>query len=287
MGKGIEMGKDKGFTLIELLVVISIIALLMAILMPALAKVRNQAKTVICQSNTKQFGLAFEMYTSTNNGFFGAGFATGAAGTPNTGGHRWPVTLESYYENRKLLLCPMAKKPSGLIFGRKFEAWDYRAESGNWSYTAEDPEGYLGSYGLNEWVSNADERLSGIFGEGNFWRTTAVANANNIPVLMDGLHPGHYPATWQTPPVYDGHLGQHGIKFFCIDRHNGHIDVLMLDSSVKKAGLKQLWTFAWRRGEDTANPYTIAGYGSGPAARAACAAYWDSKASWMKDMKEY
>ncbi len=53
-----------GFTLIELLVVISIIALLMAILMPALSRVREVAKRAVCSSQVKQVGLAMTAYTS-------------------------------------------------------------------------------------------------------------------------------------------------------------------------------------------------------------------------------
>ncbi len=52
----------KGFTLIELLVVISIIALLLAILLPSLSRAREQAKTTRCQSNLKQIGLAMHSY---------------------------------------------------------------------------------------------------------------------------------------------------------------------------------------------------------------------------------
>ena len=63
----------KAFTLIELLVVIAIIALLMAILMPALNKAKEQAKSVVCQSNLKQWGLLFSMYTHENDGYFMTG----------------------------------------------------------------------------------------------------------------------------------------------------------------------------------------------------------------------
>ena len=64
------MDKRKGFTLIELLVVIAIIALLLAILMPALQRVKKQARTVVCRSNLTQYGLAGRMYIDDNDGYF-------------------------------------------------------------------------------------------------------------------------------------------------------------------------------------------------------------------------
>ena len=58
------------FTLIELLVVISIIALLLAILMPSLKKAREQGKTVVCKSNLRQIGIAYTAYVLDNDNKF-------------------------------------------------------------------------------------------------------------------------------------------------------------------------------------------------------------------------
>src|SRR4030042_684376 len=61
------MAKKDGFTLIELLVVIAIIAGLMAILMPALSRVKEQGKRATCLSNLKQLTLAWIMYADEND----------------------------------------------------------------------------------------------------------------------------------------------------------------------------------------------------------------------------
>ncbi len=60
--------KKKSFTLIELLVVVAIIAVLVALLLPALAQVRNQAKNTLCMSNLRQVGLGMLNYAQNNNG---------------------------------------------------------------------------------------------------------------------------------------------------------------------------------------------------------------------------
>jgi prepilin-type N-terminal cleavage/methylation domain-containing protein/prepilin-type processing-associated H-X9-DG protein len=60
----------KGFTLIELLVVITIIAILAALLLPALKVAKDQAKSVLCASNLKQWGIAMDMYVSDNLDYY-------------------------------------------------------------------------------------------------------------------------------------------------------------------------------------------------------------------------
>ncbi|MEJ2704099.1 MAG: prepilin-type N-terminal cleavage/methylation domain-containing protein, partial [Sedimentisphaerales bacterium] len=89
------MKKSKGFTLIELLVVIAIIALLLAILMPALQRVRKQARAVACLANLGQWGLMFAMYCDENDGNFFTGELNGTRSGMGSG-EFWRETMRPY-----------------------------------------------------------------------------------------------------------------------------------------------------------------------------------------------
>ena len=65
---GMQYHERRGFTLIELLVVVSIIALLVSILLPALGKAREQAKGVVCRTRLSQLGLGYHSYATENDG---------------------------------------------------------------------------------------------------------------------------------------------------------------------------------------------------------------------------
>ncbi len=83
------MKKKNGFTLVELLVVISIIALLLAILVPALSKAREQGKALVCQTNMKGLVVSWMVYAENNNDKICGAFTYNVGNFIQQWGHPW------------------------------------------------------------------------------------------------------------------------------------------------------------------------------------------------------
>ncbi|MHC4148290.1 MAG: type II secretion system protein [Planctomycetota bacterium] len=290
--------KRRAFTLVELLVVIAIIALLMSILLPALARVKQQAKGVLCMSNLRQWCIIFKMYTDDNNGFF--------HGELGVGEHSqgWVPALRPYYSGhnraggkpgesaaeKEIRLCPAATKfwwdenhnYTGYR-GRSDAAWGIFSGGTDdlgawWAY-----EGDCGSYGFNGWVANEEPEVSDWWQQVvDTWRTPDVKGAGNVPLFADCAWVDGWPLHTNFPPAAEGVIGTYNteaMKQFCVNRHSGYVKALFLDCSVREVGLKELWTLKWHRSFDTQNDFTIAG--------GATKALWQKLAPWMADFKDY
>lgn len=274
------------FTLIELLVVISIIALLIAILVPALQRARNQGRAVVCQANLKQWGTVLALYTEDNEGLLpnGPGSALWLVrGSALSDGDPNKPSVYQDVNTKGISCCPMATKPCddedslgdfvyGLTsgdsriyrlegkYGSMFEAWEI---------TSPLPR-FRGSYGFNDLLFNGqfdqsttlDYRMRGpgldIF---------PLRSRAKVPVFLDSTTPSVNFWEGKSPS-----LG-HGVR---INRHSGKINGLFLDWSVRSIGLKELWTLKWNKQYDTANSWTKAG-GVQPSD-------WPP---WMRGFKDY
>ena len=263
------MNRRRGFTLIELLVVIAIIALLMAILMPALQRVKNQAKSVACVARLREWGLIYKLYTDDYNGYFPEGW-----GRNDT--TLWLNSLRDYYkDNWDMLLCPTATKlmESSADWGTFKAAERTLATSRGGSYR------YVFSYGNNSWTDYMHADRGDRWQEW-FWKSvnnnTTVApgsrtilgrpvSTNTIPVIGDSTWHDAWPrdtdAPAQTMDAFGiGDRGTSGeLNHFAINRHDGFAGMLLMDFSARRVGLKELWTLKWHRAYNTTGSWTKAG----------------------------
>jgi len=278
------------FTLIELLVVISIIALLIAILLPAMQRVRKQARAMRCQSNLRQWGQFLSLYTQDNHGHIPVG-PMGHVGVwllrgsiPSPDDPNMSLVTFHRFPTQDIVFCPAAAKPGdgGPFFAYSgYDSIPLNMQGmeglafGAWEVTKPAPA-FHGSYGCNSWLFQGfshDPRRSR--GERIEVDVLAFEGRAEIPVLLDSEAPWGEPHDSDRPPsVAPG--GGAAIRNFCIDRHTGCVNGLFLDWSVRKVGLKELWTLYWYREFNRAGRWTRAG-GMKP----------EDWPEWMRGFKDY
>ena len=283
------MRRTKGFTLMELLVVIAIIALLIALLVPALQRARKQARAVVCQTRLRQWGTFYTTVITENDGHLPFWDPDEPQANYVSEAFYWFWYEQSGNQNWLGIVgnrcCPAAAKPANptglgstcggtfLAWGRwgTREWWQEKGYRGSWDHS-------YGSYGVNFKVNASLSHPFGRRDASSYWRISEIKGRNNIPFILD--------STWPSTMIYKDRLSPPKSDAIltdinrnhpsCINRHNGSVNALFLDWSVRKVGLKELWTLKWHREFNTAGPWTKAG-GVKP----------EDWPEWMRNFKDY
>jgi prepilin-type N-terminal cleavage/methylation domain-containing protein/prepilin-type processing-associated H-X9-DG protein len=237
----------RGFTLIELLVVIAIIAVLMGILMPALRKVKEQARTVVCKSNLNQWGKMFYLYTFDNENKFMVWNVSSA-----DGGGTWIVPMRPYYGkgDGKIRLCPSTNKT--------FEEGELDPAKMTWS-TEFDGQVHKNSYGINNWCYNLRSGVNNIWelqeAKRRAWKRIDQQGSANIPMFLECWRWGGGP-TMRSDPAPPDTETRHNTGFgrYCLNRHANTINVCFMDGGVRRTRLKELWDLKWHKEYDISQP---------------------------------
>ncbi len=201
---------------------------------------RTRPKEAVCRAHLRQWASVFDLSTQDNDGFF-------PALEPSDSGRWWIETLWPYHQEAGLLACPAATDASSDV-PTTHRAWRIGERTG--------------SYGLNGWVGNRSQNVAGrAYIDG--WPTPRVWGADRVPVLADMLWADAWPRAIDIPQATEQQLlaadGSNEMQRVCVNRHEGAVNVLFMDGSARKVGLKELWTLKWSQYYNTRGPWTVAG----------------------------
>lgn len=246
--------RKQAFTLIELLVVISIIAILVALLLPALSKARGASETTVCLTNIRQLGMSMQMWGNDHDQHT----------YPRVHNYEdfWFARMEQYASGKNDLsrVCVSASEENTVShFGSATLAWSGKNQG--WMHNFAIDDWHWGSYGQNDWIYDTTQQWDTGMERGvdHYWRGLDDGNAktNLAPIFFDSAWAAGLPLEtdgpssdpsnpyWSIPEVVASHMAR-----LYLDRHDFGVNLVFMDGSARNVRLENLWDLQWHRDWD-------------------------------------